>query len=291
MFKKSTISAILIIIAATFIFICSFKDNLARPAAGLPKIINSHGLAIQYFVNGPEDGETLVLQASYARSGSDFNELVFRLNDAGYRTLVMQARGIEGTELPSMRPTLFDYADDLAAVIDAEGLRQPLTLIGHAFGNRILRAYASRYPERVRSLILLAAGDGAPPPEIRNAIFRILLRTLPQSVRSDALHLAFFAPGNSAPDYWLRGWYPKAGLAQGQATATTSAEEWTHGGGAKMFIIQPQFDAAAPNGADKLLQLYPERVTVELLPQAGHAILPEQPDTVSELILDYLSRR
>lgn len=288
MFKKFATFLFILVASSAAIFAYSLKDNRSRPVIGQEKIIYSRGFPIQYFINGPENGETLVLQASFARSGSDFNELVEQLNSAGYRTLIMQARGIEETGLPSMKATLFDFADDLAAVMDAEILEQPITVIGHAFGNRIARAFSSRYPQRVRSLVLLAAGDSGPPPEIRNAIFKILIHTLPETVRIKALHKAFFAPGNRAPEYWLRGWYPKAGIVQGGATANTEAADWVHGGSTHMFVVQPQFDAAAREGAEKLMQRYPDRVNIKYLKNAGHAILPEQLEEVSKLILSHL---
>ena len=86
-----------------------------------------------------------------------------------------------------------------------EKLRNPVTLVGHAFGNRIARAFASRYPARVRSLILLAAGDSGPPADVRNDIFKILVRCLPDSIRSGALNRAFFAPDNNAVPHWPNG--------------------------------------------------------------------------------------
>lgn len=229
-----------------------------------------------------------MLLASYARSGSDFNDLVERINQAGYRTLVLQARGIDGTELPGYNVTLFDYADDLAAVLDHEALLSPVVVIGHAFGNRIARSFASRYPARVSSLVLLAAGDSGPPTDVRNDIFKILLRFLPDSTRSGALHRAFFAPDNRAPDYWMTGWYPRAGLAQGRATASTPLAEWSSGGTAPMLVVQPAQDAAAPQGAEKLKKLYPDRVTIVSLENAGHAILPEQPEELARIVLGHL---
>lgn len=293
MLKKIALG--LVVSAALLIALISYalQDNPARPAVGTAKVVDNGGIQIEYFISGDPDTskETLVLQASYARSGSDFNELVAELNIHGYRTLIMQARGIDGSELPSLQTNLFDYAGDLAAVLDSEGLSQPVTLIGHAFGNRIARTFASNYPDRVRSLVLLAAGDSAPPAETRDAILKVLFNLWPQSTRAAALQQAFFAPQQQAPDYWMSGWYPKAGLAQGTATASTPTREWTHGGNAPMLIVQPQYDAAAAEGAAKLLANYPERVTVVKLANAGHAILPEQPAIVTQLIIDHLKQR
>lgn len=269
----------------------ALRDNPARSALGEARVVDNDGVQVQYFVSGAADAPLLPLLASYARSASDFNELVLALNAAGYRTLTLQARGVEGSELPSMRPSLFDYASDLAAAFDAERVVRPVVLVGHAYGNRIARAFASRYPQRVDSLVLLAAGDGAPPPDTRDAIMTVMLRIWPEATRRRALQQAFFAPANTAPDYWSSGWYPRAGLAQGYATANTPSSEWSGGGSAPMLILQPEHDAAAAEGAATLLHRFPQRVRVIELPAAGHAILPEQPVRVRDAILQHLKSR
>jgi pimeloyl-ACP methyl ester carboxylesterase len=269
----------------------ALRDNPARPPLGDARVVDNHGVQVQYLVSGPADAPLVPLLASYARSASDFNELVPALNAAGYRTLSLQARGVEGSELPSMRPSLFDYASDLAAALDAERAGERVVLVGHAYGNRIARAFASRYPQRVDSLVLLAAGDGAPPPDTRDAIMTVMLRIWPEAMRRRALQQAFFAPSNTAPDYWLSGWYPRAGLAQGYATANTPSPEWSGGGSAPMLILQPGHDAAAAEGAATLLRRFPQRVRVIELPGAGHAILPEQPVRVRDAILQHLRNR
>jgi pimeloyl-ACP methyl ester carboxylesterase len=291
MMKKIALLLVAIVVSALFFALFSLRDNPARPAGGEVRQAVSNGNIVRYYVNGPAGAEPVVLLASYARSGSDFNELVESINRAGYQSIVLQARGIDGTDLPDINVSLFDYADDLAAVLDQEQHTTATTLVGHAFGNRVARAFSSRYPDRVRSLVLLAAGDSSPPPDTRNDIFMILANTLPDSIRSGALQRAFFAPGNQAPAYWMAGWYPHAGLAQGNATATTPQQQWIGGGVAPILVVQPAHDAAAAHGANKLQKLYPGRVTVLILEGAGHAILPEQPQRVSRILLDHLKNR
>lgn len=291
---------VFIIAAAAAIIFLALGDNPARAVLGEAHSVDHRGVAVQYYINAPistdvgadigvnVETDTVVFLASYARSGSDFNELVSVLNRAGYHTLVLQARGVGGSELPALDLTLFDYAGDLKSVLDQERIAAPITLVGHAFGNRIARAFASRFPDRVRSLVLLAAGDGAPPPAVRNDIFKILLGFWPESGRRDALRRAFFAGDNSVPAHWLNGWYPRAGLAQGRATANTPLSQWMGGGGVPMLVVQPTEDAAAAEGGGKLRRRYADRVTLLHLEGAGHAVLPEQPEAVSRILLEHL---
>ena len=291
MTKKVALLFGLFVTSLAVIAILSVRDNPARPTDGEARHTFNDGHLIRYYVKGELDAEPVILLASYARSGSDFNELVESISLAGYRTIVVQARGIDGSELPDSAVSLFDYAEDVAAVVRQERLSQPVTLIGHAFGNRVVRAYSSRYPNRVRSMVLLAAGDSSPPPKTRNDIIMILIGTLPESIRTRALQRAFFAPGNHVPSHWISGWYPRAGLAQGKATATTPHDQWIHGGNAPILVVQPTHDAAAEYGANKLRSLYPDRVTALSLEGSGHAILPEQPEQVARLVLDHLVGR
>ena len=286
----------LILLAALFgalalLAFVALRDNPAREARGARRTARSGDAEIHYFASGDEAAPTIALLPSYARSASDFNELVSELNGAGYRTLAMQPRGIDGSTLPGLSVTLHTYAEDLRALLDAEGVAEPVTLIGHAYGNRVARAFASDFPERTRALVLLAAGGEEPtPPEVANSIPKALVGAWPEATRRRAIALGFFAEGQPVPDHWMAGWYPRAGIAQGRATANTPFHEWGAGGSAPILILQPAEDAAAPGGAGSLKRRYPQRVELVVIEGAGHALLPEQPNEVSRAILSYLAR-
>ncbi len=267
----------------------ALRDNPARPVAGELRVAQGDEAAIQYAASGPGAGAVIVLLPSFARSASDFNELVGALNEEGYRTLAVQPRGVEGSELPSLQGTLHTYAADVTAVLDAEGVSEPAVIAGHAFGNRIARTFASDYPERTRALILLAAGGSDPtPPEIGNAILLAILKIVPDARRREAIDLAFFAEGNPVPDSWLRGWYPVAGVAEQTASAATPYAEWGAGGDAPILVLQALEDAAAMRGGTQPKHRFPRRVRLREIPHRGHAILPEQPSRVNAEVIGYL---
>jgi pimeloyl-ACP methyl ester carboxylesterase len=286
MWKKFAIAVLAALLVLVALAALALRDNPARPAVGERRSATSAALAINYFSSGPAAAVPIVLLPSYARSVSDFNELVVALNGAGYRTIAMQPRGIDGSSLGGLNVTYHDYASDLYAVLEAEGISRPVVIIGHAYGNRLARTFASDYPRRVQGLVLLAAGgETATPPETSAAIVKALFGIFPDSSQRQAVQFAFFAEGNTAPDYWYRGWYPLAGLAQGNATAATPFAEWGAGGTAPMVVLQPLEDAAAADGAAQLLQRFPGRVTLHEIAHAGHALLPEQPALVNQLVL------
>ncbi len=283
---------VLFVIAALVgtVLFAALRDNPARPAKGERKIVAGSSNEIHYYASGAPSARAVALIPSFARSASDFNELVSSLNRGGYRTLAMQPRGIDGSELPGLQGTLHAYAMDLKAVLDAEGVTEPAVIIGHAFGNRIARTFGSDFPGRTRGLILLSAGGSEPaPPEASNKVLLAMLRIAPEARRRQAISEAFFAPGISVPDYWIRGWYPMAGIAEQIAGAATPYEEWGAGGNGPILVLQPEDDALAPDAGKRLQAGLPGRVEVHELPRTGHAILPERPSEVAKIVLRFLA--
>ena len=292
MLRRSLFALSLLLALLFALLTVSLRDNPARDARGERREARSGDARIHYFVSGDDAVPPVVLVPSFARSASDYNELVSELNEAGYRTLAIQLRGIDGSTLPSWHMTLHDYAGDLGAVLDAEGVTDPVAIVGHAFGNRVARTFASDHPERTKVLVLLAAGGEEPPtPEVSEAIRKALIRAWPDADRRRAIARGFFAQGNAVPDDWLAGWYPRAGLAQARARGNTPFAEWGDGGRAPILILKPAEDAAVLAGAAALRVRVPDRVDLVVIEGAGHALLPEQPRAVARETLRFLDRQ
>lgn len=267
----------------------------ARPPIGETKSVSSDGLRIAYHEHGA--GETVVLLASLARPTSDFNELATALAREGYRTLAIESRGIGGSEGggPLPEPTLHDLAGDVAAVLDASDLPpgERVHLVGHAFGNRVARTTAADHPERVQSVALVAAGGGAPIPlPIQRALLGSCLSFLPRSIHESALRRAFFAARSEIPDYWRVGWTYWGGMAQIAAARATPSEDFWSAGEAPLLVIQADDDTIAPpeDAGFPLRDQFPDRVTLVRVPNAGHALLPEQPAVIEQSLLAFLRR-
>jgi pimeloyl-ACP methyl ester carboxylesterase len=236
-------------------------------------------------------GPLVVLVPSLGRGASDFDELAVRLADQGYRAAAIDPRGIGQSRGPSDGLTLFDYAEDVSAA--ANGLSgKPAVFVGHAFGNRVVRALAARHPEQVRGLVLLAAGGQvAIAPPVLKALNAVFDPSLPSDEHLAAVKLAFFAPGND-PKLWDEGWHGEVARQQQAALARTPAGQWTGAGSASILVVQAADDAVAPPAnADALRKAAPDRVKVVVLPDAGHAMLPEQPLALGTLLLEYLKGR
>ncbi|MEY4248884.1 MAG: hypothetical protein RJA87_517 [Pseudomonadota bacterium] len=236
-------------------------------------------------------GPLVVLIASLGRGASDFDDLAERIARAGFQAAAINPRGVERSRGPAAK-TMDDYAMDVSKTIEA---LHPgpggVVLIGHAFGNRVARATAAAYPDRVSGLILLASGGQVPiAPNINKALLDVFDVNLTPQDHMTAVKTAFFAPGND-PDIWREGWYPAVAMEQRKVLANTPADRWTGAGSAKMLIIQAADDAIAPPAnAEALRSAHPDRVTVATIRQAGHAMLPEQPDEIARIVIERLKR-
>ncbi len=233
-------------------------------------------------------GRAVILLASLGRPAEDFDHLATALAAAGYRALAPQPRGIGGSSAAIVGVSLDDLAADVAAVIDWTG-ESAVTLIGHAFGNRLARNTARLYPERVARVALLACGGQVPmSPEAMHDLTSCFHLDLPAETHLEHVRRAFFAPGND-PAVWKGGWYPETATMQSTAVRGSDHAAWMLGGGQPMLIVQALQDAIAPAGnARALLDAAPDRMTLAEIDNAGHAMLPEQPQAIADAVTAWL---
>ena len=236
-------------------------------------------------------GRPVVLLPSLGRGATDFDVMAARIAAAGYRVLRPQPRGIGASTSPEPYADLHDCAADIAAVIEHDGGAAAL-VAGHAFGNRVARMLATDRPELVRGVSLIAANVGHAPstPPIREAIRNSADNALPDAARLAALRFAFFAPGND-PTPWLMGWHPEVLAAQRIAGDKTSRQADYAGGNAPILYLQPGHDPLAHvEDAHEFKRALGERVTVIVIDNASHAAIEEQPEAISDALIDFAKR-
>jgi pimeloyl-ACP methyl ester carboxylesterase len=245
-------------------------------------------VAIEVLAQGR--GPRIVLLPSLGRGAADFEPIAERLAGVGFRVLRPQPRGIGASRGPMTGIDLHDYAADVAALIAHDGGGAAF-VVGHAFGNRVARMLATDRPDLVRAVALIAANVGhAPsPPVVREAIKASANPALPDAERLAALQFAFFAPGNDARS-WLKGWHPDVLAAQRVAGDRTARAEDYAGGQAPILYLQPDHDPLAHvEEADEFKRAMGDRVTVVVIRNCSHAAVAEQPDAISDALIDYVN--
>lgn len=123
-----------------------------------------HGAKIHYRDEGRRDRPTLLLVHGYCASLHTWQPWVERLRDS-YRIVSIDLPGHGLTRTPPRyRVTRNSFADVIEAT--AEHLKlDRFTLIGNSMGGAAAWDYASRRPERVEALVLVAAAGFTPRPD------------------------------------------------------------------------------------------------------------------------------
>jgi pimeloyl-ACP methyl ester carboxylesterase len=236
---------------------------------------------------GAPGADALILLPSSSRDSEDFDEIAEMFAAEGFRVIRPQPRGMCGSTGPMDGLTLHDYAKDVAVVIERLAGGSAFVL-GHAFGQWIGRCVAADHPDLVRGVILAAAAAKSANPALRDHLAKCVDTTLPDPVRIAALQVAFFAPGHD-PSSWLGNWHPVASKSQRAASAATPQGDWWGAGSAPVLDVQAEFDPWRPaetrNGM--VDDLGAARVTVVVIPDASHALIPEQPLALVRAVRDW----
>ena len=241
-------------------------------------------------------GPLVMLLPSRGRDSEDFDILAAGIARSGFRVLRPQPRGAGRSVGPMKGLSLHDFARDVAAVIRHEG-GGPAVIAGHAFGNWVARMSAVDTPDLVRGVIIIAAAAKAYPNgfagarELSDAVRKSGDPELGDAERLKYLRLAFFAPGNDA-SAWLKGWHPEVDESQCAAGRATRQSEWWSGGRAPMLDLQAAQDPFKPREMmNEMTVEFGDRVSIVVIPNASHALIPEQPAAVVDAIVNWIRQR
>jgi pimeloyl-ACP methyl ester carboxylesterase len=245
---------------------------------------------IEFLAQG--EGPTVVLLPSLGRGAEDFDRVSPLVAAAGFRVVRPEPRGIGRSQGPMEGLTLYDLAEDVAAAVEADagGDVRPVVVAGHAFGNWVARALSAKRPETVRAVALLAASVGTDiDPGIRASIDGSFDPALPEDERLRHLRRGYFAPGNDAR-LWLGGWHPDVARMQRGATAATRDRTWQRVADRVpvLYVAAGEDTIAPPPTLERLRRELGERVSLTVVPRAGHALLPEQPEATADALVRFL---
>jgi pimeloyl-ACP methyl ester carboxylesterase len=234
-------------------------------------------------------GPLIVLLPSRGRDSEDYDEVAAGLAKTGFRVLRPQPRGMHASKGPLKDITLHDLARDVATVIERENAG-PAVIVGHAYGNWVARMTAVDHPKLVRGVVLAAAAAKKFPPRLSQLVSKSADMTVPEAERLAAMQEIFFASGND-PKIWLKGWWTEASEGQRVAAANVKQSDWWAAGNVPLLDLQAGTDPFKPKGTEnELKDEFPDRVTIAVIPNASHALLPEQPAAVVEAIAKWVRK-
>ena len=212
------------------------------------------------------------------------------------------------------RYTLASRVDDLEALLDHAGAREKITLIVHDWGGMIGMAYAARYPDRIKKIVLLNTAAFPLPPskafpwplriardlgvgsrlvEHHNAFARVAARVcVTRAPLSDEVRRAYLAPyeqpGTSlatlrfVQDIPLGPRDPAFALLQETSSrlGLLADRPILIGWGGRDFVFDQQFLAV-------WRAIYPA-AQVDYYPDSGHYILEDEAATLGPRICHFV---
>ena len=129
------------------------------------------GHRIHYYVNGPREGQPVVLLHGLGGRSEDWDKLSPYLQKAGYRVYTPDLLGFGQSEEPhNASYSITDQADLIVGFLDEVGLSR-VDLGGWSMGGWIAQKVAVDHPDRIRRLVLMDSAGLKMPPRWDTRVF------------------------------------------------------------------------------------------------------------------------
>jgi len=248
------------------------------------------------------EGEPLLLLNGVAMTVSSW-EPVARIFSESFRLVRCDFRG---QLMMPVRPhaDVAGHAEDVVALLDHLEI-ETTSLVGTSFGGVIATLVAGRYPERVRSLVTIAAAHGfyeemADEVELWKVACRQSLDGGDRGHLSDVLDPIIFSPAYieshseerairraqiaALPDCWFEGLFGLLDSAHSVRLRSELAAIQC-----PTMVVAADLDAFVPLDRTRGLAESIGGARFESIQGAGHAVVVEQPQRVAELCLEFLA--
>lgn len=123
--------------------------------------IEVNGTALRYELSG-QGASTLVLVHEMGGTLDSWDQVLPALA-ATRRVLRYDTRGAGQSEKLAATPTMALMADDIAALLDSQGIAGPVAIAGCAVGGGIAMTFALRHAARTAALIAMGPATGVAP--------------------------------------------------------------------------------------------------------------------------------
>ena len=223
---------------------------------------------------------------------------------AQYRVIAPDLRGfgrsgpVDGTASDATT-TMHQFADDLAAMLDALQIDEPVALAGLSMGGYIALAFQKAYADRLKALILMDTRSSADAPEVaasRLTTAETILAEGPGSL-----------PGNMLPKLLSKATqqeHPHVGEALGNVMLRTSPQgiaaalrgmAQRHDATTQLraitcptLVVVGEEDAVSPPEEMQQIAAAIPNARLVVIPSAGHMSPAENPAAVNAALLEFL---
>ncbi|WP_049561090.1 alpha/beta fold hydrolase [Nonomuraea sp. SBT364] len=215
------------------------------------------------------------------------------------RIITPDLRGFGGSRLGDDEPSVEVMADDVARVLDAEGIDRAV-VGGLSMGGYVTMAFCRRHPDRLLGVILAstkAGPDADPARDNRERIARAVLETGSDVLVSDVLP-TLIGPTTRQRRAMVFGRVkglvqsaPPAAVAWAQRAMAARPDSFDTLGALKVpaLVLVGEEDELAPLPEGEAMARAVAESRVEVIPKAGHLTAVEQPEAFNAAVERFLS--
>ena len=252
-----------------------------------------------YELGGPPTGRVVVLAAGFSVPYYIWDPTFTALTDAGMRVLRYDYYGRGFSDRPDVPYDQEFYVRQLAELLDALRVTDPIDLVGLSLGGSIVTSVADRHPDRVASLIYVDPSFRSPEtaPAGSAAVWSFLTAILtepgwPDEQLSDFLHPERFPdwPDRYRVQMQYRG-FRRARLSELKANAAVDQREEVARVGKHdrpVLVVWGRQDPVVPYEESAALLDAMPRARLVTVDDAGHLPQWEQPAVFNAALMTFL---
>ena len=257
------------------------------------RVVDLDGIRIRYADEGDAEGAAIVFANSLGTDLRVWDPLLPHL-PGGFRLIRYDTRGHGLSETPDDPWTIEDAADDLAALLDALGVRMAV-ICGLSVGGLIAQSLVRRRPDLVAALILMDTAAKIGSDDLWNErISAVESRGL--AAIADGVLERWFSPAFRESDPAFGLWRamltrtPAEGYARlSAAIRDTDLTEAAPDIRLPVLAMAGEHDGATPPDLVRDTARLIPGARFEIIDGAGHLPCVEQPQAVAALIADFLA--
>jgi 3-oxoadipate enol-lactonase len=262
----------------------------------MPRIA-ANGIELYYELKGPSDAPVLVLSNGILMSTSSW-AFQAPLLSRKYRLLLYDCRGQWQSDHPSGPYTIEQHADDLAALLDALAIQQA-HIGGVSYGGELSLAFALKYPQRTKSLIV-----GSVVSQVDPVLAGVVGAWRDAACQRDPDLLYQVTYPFNFSDRWIAANGPALANARARYAAldfdavvrlidaflaldvTDQLDRIT----APAMVMVGEEDILKPRRYAQLIASRLPQAEFVIVPASGHALMWEQPETFNSLVLGFVEQ-
>ncbi len=267
----------------------------ARDSMREEKILVNN-LRVNYKMAG--SGPAILVLHGWGGSSDSWNRVQEILAKKGYQVLIPDFPGFGKSITPPESWGLEDYMEWLKSFIEeirktCGGFSEPFYLIGHSFGGRVAIKFVTKYPERIKRLILCDSAGIKPKLGLKTIII-FWLAKIGNAIFTPK-HLQRFKDSarNLFYIFLRKRDYVKAKGTMKKTIRKVLDEDLLEDLSkieTKTLIVWGNADRMVPV---KYAYIFKDKIAnseIEVLPKTGHSPHLENPEKLSEIILNFLKQ-